>query len=92
MDPKVVENLIKKMNGRYGVEAPLVVNRGKVHDYLGMTLDYSVEGKVKILMKKYIEEMLEELPDDMNGKTATPAANHLFTVSEQPVLLKEETV
>jgi hypothetical protein len=91
VDPKVVEDLITKMNGRYGVEAPLVVNRGKVHDYLGMTLDYSVEGKVKVLMKKYIEEMLEELPDDMDGETATPAANHLFTVSEQPILLKEET-
>ena len=35
------------------------VSRGKVHKYLGMTLDYSVKGQVKITMPKYIDEMLE---------------------------------
>lgn len=31
----------------FGNEAPITVNRGKVHEYLGMTLDYSTPGKVK---------------------------------------------
>ena len=31
----------------YGV---MQVNRGKVHKYLGMTLDYTTVGKVKITM------------------------------------------
>ena len=32
----------------------LTVKRGKIHDYLGMDLDWSVGGKVTILMIKYV--------------------------------------
>ena len=35
--------------------------REKVHDYLGMNLDYSVKGKVKIKIMDYIKEILEFL-------------------------------
>jgi hypothetical protein len=35
--------------------------------------------------------MLAELPDDMSGETATPAANHLFEVDESADKLDEET-
>jgi len=31
-------------------------SRGKVHDYLGMTLDFSEKGKVKICMKEYVQK------------------------------------
>jgi hypothetical protein len=90
-DQEVVEGVLRFLNERYGKEAPLVVTRGKVHDYLGMTIDYSVDGKVQITMVEYIKEMLEELPADMAGESATPAANHLFTIREEPILLDEET-
>jgi hypothetical protein len=43
-----------------------------------MTIDYTTPGKVKIIMVDYIENMLNELPTDMDGKAATAAANHLF--------------
>ena len=52
-DPRVVEDIVDKLNERYGKEAPLVVNRGKVHDYLGMTIDYSTPGKAIIRMDYY---------------------------------------
>jgi hypothetical protein len=87
----VVEDVLKFLNKRYGKEAPLVlVTRGKVHDYLGITIDFSEDGKVKIIMEDYIKDMLEELPADMAGKAATPAADHLFTVNDKPVLLNKE--
>ncbi len=35
------------------------VCRGKIHDYLGMTLDYSHKGKVRILIDKYIKDVWE---------------------------------
>jgi hypothetical protein len=57
--------------------------RGKVHEYLGMTLDYSDEDKVQIQMTDYIENMLNGLPDGMSGESPTPAANHLFEVSSK---------
>jgi hypothetical protein len=66
---EVIENVISTQSERYGKEAPLVVTRGKVHDYLRMTLDFSVKGKVKeVIMKDYIQDMLDELPSDMDGE------------------------
>ena len=35
------------------------VSQGKVHEYLGMTLDYSIKGQVKITMIDYINGILE---------------------------------
>jgi hypothetical protein len=58
----------------------------------GMTLDFSVEGKVKVIMKDYIQEdMLEELPSDMDGEAVNPAGEHLFTANENHVPLDEAT-
>jgi hypothetical protein len=36
----------------------MTVSRGKVHKYLGMTLDYTVCGQVKITMFDYVNEIL----------------------------------
>jgi hypothetical protein len=58
------------------------VTQGKVYDYLGMRIDYSPPGKVKITMFDYIDRMLDELPVLMDGEAATPASNHLFVVNE----------
>ena len=42
----MVTEILKKLDDRYGSEeTPLSIQRGKIHDYLGMTLDYSVPGK-----------------------------------------------
>ena len=62
-----------------------------MHDYLGMTLDFSVEGKVKVIMKDYIQDMLDKLPSDMDGKAVNPSGEHLFTANENPVPLDEAT-
>jgi hypothetical protein len=35
--------------------------------------------------------MLDELPPDMAGEAATPAGDHLFTVSDKPEPLDEDT-
>ena len=36
------------------------VSRGKAHDYLGIQIDYTTLGEVKINMTRYIEKMIEE--------------------------------
>ena len=76
-----MDDVLYKLNEKYGQEAPITVMRGKVHEYLGMTLDFSEEGKVKISMVDYIKKMLGELPKDMGGIALTPMANHLFQVN-----------
>jgi len=41
VDSKVNDMILDKLNERYGKEGPLTVTRGKVHEHLGMTLDFS---------------------------------------------------
>jgi hypothetical protein len=38
-------NIIKMIDYEFGKEAPLAITRGKIHDYLGMTLNNSEKGK-----------------------------------------------
>ena len=78
----VLEDLLKQLNGAFGKDGPLTIHRGKKHDYLGMWLDFSLDGKVQVQMFEYIDNMLADLPEDMCGTVNSPAADHLFTVNE----------
>ena len=89
--PNVVTKVIKQLEAEFGIEAPLAETRGKVHEYLGMILDFTTPGKVMVSMKDFIERMPNELPTDMDGEAVTAAANHLFEVNEtEPIKLNEE--
>jgi hypothetical protein len=59
VDPAVVTDVINWLEKVFGVEGPLTKTRGSLYDYLGMTLDFSSEGKVKITMVDYIQNMLD---------------------------------
>jgi len=76
IDKNVVEDIIRLLNEKFGRESLLTSTRGKVLEYLGMTLDYTTKGKVKISMYDYINKLLTELPSDMNGSVKTPSATH----------------
>jgi hypothetical protein len=61
------------------------VSRGKIHKYIGMTLDYSVPGQVKITMLEYVNEILAAFnkAEPKGGGTNTSAApDSLFKVDE----------
>jgi hypothetical protein len=63
----------------------MAVSRGKVHKYLGMTLDYTTRRQVKITMLDYIDEILAaySLADPMvSGTKSTAAPENLFKVDE----------
>jgi hypothetical protein len=82
IDPSVVTSIIKLLESEFGKEAPLTKTRGKVHEYLGMTIDFSLPEKVKFIMLDYMKGMLDELPADMDGTVITPASSHLFDVNQ----------
>ena len=48
VDSEVVDDILNKLDERYGKESPMVTTRGKIQDYLGMTLEYNIYRKVKI--------------------------------------------
>ena len=39
------------------------MNHGDVHDYLGMDLDYSTAGVLKVSMIKYIAKVIQGFPE-----------------------------
>jgi hypothetical protein len=57
----------------------MAVSRGKVHKYLGMTLDYTVRGQVKITMIDYVEEIVTTFdkaePNGGGAKTSAAPEN-----------------
>ena len=60
VDSEVVfYDILNMLDKRYGKEAPMVTTRGKIHDYLGMTLDYNINRKVQITMFEYIAKIIE---------------------------------
>jgi hypothetical protein len=87
LEPEVVDVIIGLMNDEFGKEAPLTISRGRIHDYLGMTFDFSEDGVVAVDMIDYVKSVIAEMPAEMIGTAATPAADHLFTVNEEPILL-----
>ena len=75
VDADVVTEVIGLLESEFGKETHLTKSRGKVHEYLGMIIDYSIPGKVMFTMIDYIKSMLSELPKDMDGTAPTPAAH-----------------
>ena len=75
----------------YGSEkiGHVTVTRGKVHDYLGMILDYSQAGALKVDMKHFIQAMLEEFPEEIRTYS-TPWTERLFHVDNTSPKLDEE--
>jgi hypothetical protein len=95
VDPKVVTTILNLLDAKYGQEivggkrAPLTITRGRIHDYLRMTLDYKESGCVKIDMTEYVKKIDEEMPEDMDGTATSPAADHLFQIIDGIELLDE---
>ena len=91
--PKVVAQIIRKLQQRYGQElvdgkrANLTISRGKIHDYLGMKLDYSEPGTCKIDMQDYVNRIFDECDKDVQKSATTPASDHLFQLRENSPLL-----
>jgi hypothetical protein len=71
----------------------MTVSRGKIHKYLGMTLDYTVRGQVKITMFDYVYEILtafnKEEPKGGGNKTSA-APSSLFKVDENCEKFKQD--
>ena len=58
----------------------MTVHRGKVHDDLGMDLDFSSPKVLKIGMIIYIKKIHKDFPEEIKSSAATPAVDHLFDV------------
>ena len=69
------------------------VTRGKVHEYLGMTIDFRVKGQVKITMPKHIQALLDffdKISPKATGTKTSAAPKDLFTVDDNCKKLSKE--
>jgi hypothetical protein len=61
----------------------LVVHQGKIHNYLGMDLNFATDGIAQVSMITYTSKILADFPEPITTSCTTPAADHLFTVREE---------
>jgi hypothetical protein len=91
VDEKEVSKLITWLKSVYGED--MRVSRGKVHDYLGMTLDLTNKGEVKVTMIDYLKGVINDFPEIITGTAITPATANLFDArpeDERKVLGEEQ--
>ena len=82
-DPDVLKEFVNDLRKEFGREHQLSENIGKLHDYLGITIDYSLKGKVVFTMFDYLEDIIVECPADLKKATSIfPANDNLFKLDE----------
>jgi hypothetical protein len=88
--PKVMDQMIGWLRQEYESifedgSGQMTVSRGKVHKYLGMTLDYTIRGQVKITMIDYVDEILtafDKADPEGSGTKTSAASENLFRIDE----------
>ena len=90
MEQKVLDDLMKDLNNVFRTsKKELTETRGDIHEYLGLTIDFSGKynsnepdktGQVIFTMFDYIEDIVTTAPLDMGGISPDPAKSKLFDV------------
>ncbi len=82
--PRVVTNIIEKLDKEYGSMDRLTVTRGPVHEYLGMTIDFRVKRECAFSQYDFVKKLINSLPDSLQSAYRnTPAPEYLFKVKEE---------
>jgi hypothetical protein len=71
----------------------MTMSRGKIHKYIGMTLDYTVRGQVKITMFEYVDEIItafDKAEPKGGGTKSGTAPESLFKVNKSYEKLKQD--
>ena len=75
VDPKEVTNFLEWLEGIY---IEVRTTRGKVHKYLGTTLDLRNLGYLQVTMVDYLKGVLEGFLEVITGRSTITTANHML--------------
>ena len=76
-----IDRLIKDLNQKFKTNfQELAITKGKVHDYLGINIDYSNNEYVEFRMYNFLKDVLSEARPDMNGRSKWSANTKQFDV------------
>lgn len=93
-NPRIVDQFEQWVDFMYGDPkiGKVKSTKGRVHDYLGMVLDYSSQGEVKIDMRYYVKQMLQDFPEEIKKTewVKNPATANLFKVDGSKPLEKSK--
>jgi hypothetical protein len=95
---KVMDSMIYYLRQEYESifehgSGAMTLIRGKIHKYIGMTLDYTIRGQVKITMFDYVDEIItafDKAEPKGGGKKSSVAPNSLFKLDESCENLKQD--
>ena len=92
IDPKVNDEFLQWIKDMFGQLQEVKMTQGPVHNYLDVTLDYSVPGQVLITMSQYVEKMVKEFPQEsLKGAPVASLWNeNLVKVQHDSAPLEEE--
>ena len=82
VDSNIIFSVPSDNNTKYGKIKKMTITRGKIQKNIGMTINYSLPGKVILSMVKYIGMMLNNITEDMMEESAITAVHHLFDMVE----------
>ena len=88
VDKQVNDNFYEWAQNKYGFLKEVTHTQGKIHQYLGMTLDFSVEGKVHVKHNDHIKEMIKEWLESITDwdMSLTPTSRNLYEKGEGGLL------
>ena len=88
IDPKVNDKFLQWIKDMFRKLGEVKMTQGLLHDYLAITLSYSVPGQVSINMSHYVEKMVKEFPlRNLKGASVATLWNeNLFKVQHDSAL------
>jgi hypothetical protein len=95
---KIMNSMIEYLRQEYEINfkdgsGAMTASRGNIHNYLGMTLDYTVPGQVKITMFDYFDKIIaafDNAEPKGGGKKSSVAPVSLFKDDESREDLKQD--
>ena len=58
------------------------MHMGCKHDYLGMVMELCEDGALEVSMFNYLNNVIEDFPEIIRGRAATPAYDKLFEIRD----------
>ena len=90
-DQTVLDDFLHELRSEFEQEDELTENRGLVHEYLDITINYLIAGKVLFTMFNNLQDVTVECAEDLkNSCSYYPGNNQLFKVVEDSPRLPPE--
>ena len=86
--PHLFIHLIKLLDSVYGSQDPLTITRGKVYEFLEITINFSLRRGVAFSQYDFIKKFWKSLPDDLRKPYHnSPTLEYLFKVDKNAEVL-----